>query len=74
MIRGNASEIKTLVLGSSGARGVDADDPAPGETPESIAVLARTLAEKTGAVVAVTGAVDVVTDGGKPCRFKTDTP
>ena len=74
VIRGNASEIKTLVLGSSGARGVDADDPAPGETPESIAVLARTLAEKTGAVVAVTGAVDVVTDGGKTVQIQNGHP
>lgn len=74
VIRGNASEIKTLVLGSSGVRGVDADDPVRGETPESIAVLARTLAEKTGAVVAVTGAVDVVTDGRKTVQIQNGHP
>ena len=74
VIRGNASEIKTLVLGSSGVRGVDADDPVRGETPESIAVLARTLAEKTGAVVAVTGAVDVVTDGRKSVQIQNGHP
>lgn len=74
VIRGNASEIRTLVLGTGGSRGVDADDPAPGETPESIAVLAQTLAQKTGAVVAVTGAVDVVTDGKETVYVRNGHP
>ena len=46
VIRGNASEIKTLVLGSAGARGVDADitDQVTQENLEATAALAQTLA------------------------------
>lgn len=45
VIRGNASEIKTLVLGSAGARGVDADitDQVTQENLEATAALAQTL-------------------------------
>jgi len=58
-IRGNASEIMALAgLAGAGTRGVDS-------TQGSDAALdaARRLARETGAVVAVTGAVDHVTDG-----------
>lgn len=57
-IRGNASEIASLAGGSGGGKGVDS-------TLDSDAVLepAHRLARETGAVVAVTGAVDRVTDG-----------
>ena len=59
VIRGNASEIATLgASGSAGGQGVDS-------TIESFDALdaAQDLARKTGAVVAVTGAVDYVTNG-----------
>ncbi len=57
-IRGNASEIASLAGGDGGGKGVDS-------TLDSAAVLdaARQLARDTGAVVAVTGKVDRVTDG-----------
>lgn len=57
-IRGNASEIMALAGRDARGRGVDSAD-------ESLAALpaARDLARQTGAVVAVTGAVDYVTDG-----------
>ncbi len=59
VIRGNASEIATLgASGGAGGQGVDS-------TIESFDALdaAQDLARKTGAVVAVTGAVDYVTNG-----------
>lgn len=59
VIRGNASEIATLGGGdAAGGQGVDS-------TIESFDALdaAQDLARKTGAVVAVTGAVDYVTNG-----------
>ena len=76
VIRGNASEIKTLVLGSAGARGVDADitDQVTQENLEATAALAQTLAGKTGAVVALTGAVDVVTDGDRVVFIRNGHP
>ncbi|TCP63050.1 hydroxyethylthiazole kinase [Rhodovulum bhavnagarense] len=60
VIRGNASEILVLAGQGAGGKGVDATD---GVTEAAAA--ARALASRTGAVVAVTGAVDYVTDG---CR------
>lgn len=57
-IRGNASEIVALAGGGGAGRGPDAGVPV-GEAEAA----ARTLALETGAVVAVTGAKDHVTDG-----------
>lgn len=76
VIRGNASEIKTLVMGSSGARGVDVDstDQVTPENLETAAALAQLLARKTGAVVALTGAVDVVTDGDRVVFIRNGHP
>jgi hydroxyethylthiazole kinase len=57
-IRGNASEVMAIAGGSGGGRGVDT---AAGS--EAARAAASDLAARTGAVVAVTGAVDYVTDG-----------
>lgn len=61
IIRGNADEIATLLHGTSGRRGVDASDPAG--APEAAEANAVRLAKNTGAVVVVSGEIDVVTDG-----------
>ena len=58
IIRGNASEIRTLLLGNPACRGVDADT-----VSENHETLARALAKQTGAVVVATGETDIVTDG-----------
>ena len=58
VIRGNASEIRTLLLGTMAARGVDADDAVPDHRSLAVA-----LAQKTGAVVVLSGDADIVTDG-----------
>jgi len=57
-IRGNASEILGLAGEAGGGRGVDS-----GADSDAAVAAARRLARATGAVVAVTGAVDYVTDG-----------
>jgi hydroxyethylthiazole kinase len=60
IIRGNASEIMAVANATATTRGVDSS-----EESTSAAAAARTLAERTGAVVVVTGATDlVVADGG----------
>ena len=60
-IRGNASEITTLVHGTAAHRGVDADTE---ETAiDAVNENAKRLSQKTGAVVVVTGDTDIVTDG-----------
>lgn len=63
-IRGNASEILALAGLSEGGRGVDAVD-----APEAAADAALFLAERFGSVVAVSGAVDLLTDGRRMLRI-----
>jgi len=66
VIRGNVSEIKTLHAGCGTTRGVDADEKdLRADGLEAVAATARSLARKTGAVVAVTGATDILSDGNR---------
>ncbi len=58
VVRGNASEIIALTGSGSGGRGVEALDGVGAAVP-----FARSLAEITQGVVAISGAVDVVADG-----------
>jgi hydroxyethylthiazole kinase len=60
VIRGNASEIMALAEGGPGGKGVDSTTAA-----EVAGAAARALARRVGSVVVVTGAVDLVTDGGR---------
>ncbi len=63
-IRGNISEIKTIALGSGTTKGVDADvaDAVTEETLDQAVKFVKDLAEKTGSVIAVTGAIDLAAD------------
>lgn len=63
-IRGNASEILALAGLSAGGRGVDATD-----TTDAARDAARTLALEHGSVVAVSGPVDLITDGASSIRI-----
>lgn len=67
VIRGNISEMKTLALGSGNTKGVDADvaDTVTADTLDQAVAFAKSFAEKTGAVVAITGAIDIVADKEK---------
>ncbi len=69
VIRGNAGEIAVLAGAGGEVRGVDSvsggDDPA---------AAAAALAARTGAVVAMTGPVDVVTDGARVWRVANGHP
>lgn len=67
VIRGNISEIKALALGGGGARGVDADvaDKVTQENLAQAVAFAKGFAKQTGAVIAITGAIDIVADGEK---------
>ena len=72
VIRGNISEVKTLANGQGATQGVDAnvaDTITQENLPQAVA-FAKAFAQKTGTVVAVTGAIDIVADGGKAyCIF-----
>lgn len=65
VIRGNISEIKTLALGSGTTKGVDADvaDAVTEENLEKTVEFVKTFAKKADCVVAITGAIDLVSDG-----------
>lgn len=64
VIRGNISEIKTLASGSGTTKGVDADvaDRVTEENLDEVIAFAKAFAKETGAVIAITGAIDIVTD------------
>ena len=63
VIRGNISEIKTLASGAGTTKGVDADvaDKVTEENLDSAVAFAKAFAARTGAVVAITGAIDIGT-------------
>lgn len=69
VVRGNASEIIALDGSGAGGRGVDATDGV-----EDAVAAARRTAQTIGAIVAVSGAVDVVTDGGREVRLHNGDP
>lgn len=69
LIRGNASEILGLSGASASGRGVDA-----GDAVEAAAEGARTLARRTGGVVAASGAVDYVTDEKRGAWIENGAP
>ncbi len=62
VIRGNISEIKTLAAGSGTTKGVDADvaDRVTAENLDEAVAFAKAFAARTGAVIAITGAIDIV--------------
>lgn len=65
VVRGNMSEVKTLAKGSGSTKGVDVcvdDAVTEGNLDEAVRFV-KGYARECGAVVAVTGAIDIVTDG-----------
>jgi len=76
VIRGNISEIKALALGAGSTRGVDADvaDAVTDETLDNAVTFARKFSARTGSVIAVTGAIDIVTDGNKAYCIRNGHP
>lgn len=67
VIRGNISEIKTLAVGTGTTKGVDADiaDRVTEDNLDEAVAFVKKFAERTGAVIAVTGAIDLVADAKK---------
>ena len=76
VIRGNISEIKTLALGSGTTKGVDADvaDKVTEENLDEVIAFAKAFAAKTGAVIAITGAIDIVADADKAYCIRNGHP
>lgn len=64
VVRGNASEVMALAGAGAGGRGVDST-----AGTDDAAKAAEGLAERTGGVVAVSGEVDLLTDGRRTVRI-----
>ncbi len=67
VIRGNISEIRTVSQGAGTTKGVDADaaDAVTGENLDSAVAFAKELSGRTGSVIVITGATDIVADSGR---------
>ncbi len=65
VIRGNISEIKTLAAGTGTTHGVDADaaDYVNEDNLQSMIAFAKHFAKQSNTILAITGAIDIVTDG-----------
>lgn len=75
-IRGNISEIKTLALGVGTTKGVDADvaDTITEEKLESAVTFAKTFAKETGAIIVITGAIDIVASADRAFIIRNGHP
>ena len=76
VIRGNISEIKTLALGSGKTRGVDANvaDAVREENLDAAVTFVKDFARKSGSIVAITGAIDLVSDGQRCYVIRNGRP
>ena len=76
VIRGNISEIKTLALGSGTTKGVDADvaDAVTEDSLDQAVAFVKSFAKLTGSVVAITGAIDLVSDSDKCYVIRNGRP
>ena len=76
VIRGNISEVKTLASGSGTTKGVDADvaDKVTEENLNDVIAFVKAFAGRTGAVIAVTGATDIVADSKKAYCIRNGHP
>ena len=76
VIRGNSSELKALALGSTSTRGVDADaaDAVTDETLDRAVAFAKEFSARTGSVIAITGAIDIVSDQNRAFCIRNGHP
>jgi len=69
IVRGNASEILSLADENSKTKGVDSL-----HSVDEAAETGKILAEELNTVLAITGKVDLITDGSKTCRVMNGHP
>ncbi|MDK2808409.1 MAG: hydroxymethylpyrimidine/phosphomethylpyrimidine kinase [Clostridiales bacterium] len=76
VIRGNISEIKTLSQGDGTTHGVDAavEDEITEDNLLQAVTFAKAFAKKTGAVIAITGAIDIVADENRAYAIFNGNP
>ena len=75
-VRGNISEIKALCSGQGGAKGVDADvaDAVTDAALPDAVSFAKRFAKDTGAVIIITGAIDIAADAERAWVLSNGCP
>lgn len=71
VIRGNLSELSFIAGLNSNTRGVDSNESDNINNPVEVA---KTVAKNFNAIVAITGAIDVVTDGKRVAKISNGVP
>ncbi len=74
VIRGNISEIKFIAGIAANTKGVDASTEDTAFAQEEIITMAKDLAQKYSCIVAITGAVDIVTNGKETFLLQNGHP
>ena len=76
VIRGNISEIKTLARGFGRTKGVDADaaDAVTEDNLSGAVTFVKEMAAGLGCIIAVTGAIDLVSDGNSTYVIRNGRP
>lgn len=76
VIRGNISEIKGLAAGGGTTKGVDADvaDTVTDENLDGAIEFVNGFSKETGVIIAVTGAIDLVSNGEKCFVIRNGKP
>ena len=76
VIRGNISEIKALAVGTETTKGVDADvaDAVTEDNLSEAVEFVKSFARREGCVAAVTGAIDLVSDGQRCFVIRNGRP
>jgi hydroxyethylthiazole kinase len=76
VIRGNVSEIKTIAFGSGSTKGVDADvsDTVTESNLDDAVLFVKKLSAKTGSIIAMTGAIDIVANSEKAYIIRNGHP
>lgn len=76
VIRGNISEIKTVSRGRGTTKGVDADvsDAVTEKNLDETISFAKELSARTKSIIAITGAIDIVTDSNKAYIIRNGHP
>ncbi len=75
-VKGNISEVKAIAMGTNTTKGVDADlaDAITDNNLDKAIVFAKDLASKTGAVIAITGAIDLAADAERVYIMRNGHP
>lgn len=76
VIRGNSSEIRAIARGCGTTKGVDADanDAVTDDTVGSAVRFAGEFSSRTGSVIAITGAIDIVADRHRAYAIRNGHP